>query len=217
MKNLLYKEFKLSFYPQCIIFLIFGFMMIIPNYPYIVGYLYVFVTAVYIFGLGRENNDIYYSCLLPVTKKDVVKARIILIMILEVVNALICIGFSYLGGLFLPKMESPYMAGMPANYALAGIGLFISGIFNLLFFPMFYKTGYKTTKAFLVSYISTFLLGVLLYYLEMIPDLKEIFHFSIYENLLPQIGVLGVGIVSFLLFTYVSYRISIKRFDKVDL
>lgn len=38
MKNLVYKEFRLAAHPTNYIFLSFAFMLLIPNYPYLVSF-----------------------------------------------------------------------------------------------------------------------------------------------------------------------------------
>jgi len=77
MGNLVRKELKLSANVLSYYFIAFGLMTFIPGYPILVG---VFLSCLGIFQSFqsyRESRDIYYSILLPVTKKDIVKAKFI--------------------------------------------------------------------------------------------------------------------------------------------
>ena len=40
MNNLVYKEFRLAAHPTNYVFLSFAFMLLIPNYPYLVSFFY---------------------------------------------------------------------------------------------------------------------------------------------------------------------------------
>ena len=89
MFNLLYKELRLAAHPNLFIFTLLGVLVIVPAYPYgmvfIFGCLAPYITMMY----GRETNDIYYSALLPVPKRDVVKAKCLLFVTAQITQVLI--------------------------------------------------------------------------------------------------------------------------------
>ena len=80
MKALLYKEFKLAMHPVCYAFIfLFPLMILIPKFPTAVGYIYVLSSYPILFlgaNKGQQSNDLLYSTLMPVRKKDIVIARI---------------------------------------------------------------------------------------------------------------------------------------------
>ena len=87
MKALLYKEFKLAMHPICYVFVFaFPLMILIPSYPIAIGFIYVLSCYPILFlgaNKGQQSNDLLYSTLLPVRKKDIVLARILTIAIIQ--------------------------------------------------------------------------------------------------------------------------------------
>ena len=78
MKNsrkLLGKEIKLAASPLAWLFISFALMAFIPGYPILVGAFFICFGIFQCFQSGRENNDILYTVLLPVSKTDAVKAK----------------------------------------------------------------------------------------------------------------------------------------------
>ena len=60
MKNLLYKELKLASLGLTYLFILFGFMTLIPGYPILLGAFFVCLGIFQSFRTARENNDILY-------------------------------------------------------------------------------------------------------------------------------------------------------------
>ena len=87
MKALIYKEFKLAMHPICYVFIaVFPLMILIPSYPLAIGFIYVLTCYPILFlgaNKGQQSNDLLYSTLLPVRKRDIVLARIITVVILQ--------------------------------------------------------------------------------------------------------------------------------------
>ena len=65
MRDLLFKELKLSASPITWLFILFGAMFMIPGYPVLCGAFFVTLGIFYSFQAARESNDILYSALLP--------------------------------------------------------------------------------------------------------------------------------------------------------
>lgn len=68
------KDLRLAAHPMMYVFALFGVMLIIPNYPYTVVFFYGLLGIFFTFLNGRENKDVYYCAVLPVTKRDQVRA-----------------------------------------------------------------------------------------------------------------------------------------------
>ena len=75
MKNLLTKELRLTATILSYLFILFVVMTLIPGYPILVGAFFICLGIFYSFQLGRENNDILFTVLLPVEKSDAVRAK----------------------------------------------------------------------------------------------------------------------------------------------
>ena len=127
MKALLYKEFKLVCHPMTLIFCLFGIMVLIPNYPYTVIFFYVMLGIFFTFLNIREQKDIYYSALLPVPKRDTVKAGCAFVVIIQALSLVVLIPCSLLAAHLQPGKDN--LVGLDPNAALltAGFSLLVNG------------------------------------------------------------------------------------------
>ncbi len=215
MKKLLVKELKLAMHPTAPIFLLLSTMLIIPNYPYYVVFFYTGLAVFFTCLTGRENNDVAYTMLLPVKKTDIVKARYLFVIILELLQVIIAIPFAVIR----QKMPvDPNQVGMEANIALFGISFIMIGIFNLVFFKIYYKDVRKVGKAFVSSSIAVFTFMLIAEALtHIIPFFRDVLdtHDDVY---VPQkLIVLAIGIVIYTILTLISYNTSKKSFEVYDL
>lgn len=154
MKNLTKKEFILSMHPTAIIFLALSMMLVIPNYPYYVTFFYTGLAVFFTSLNGRENNDIYYTLSLPVPKRSIVKARFSFVILLELIQMIIAIPFA----IIRQNMPLPgNQVGMDANIAFFGLSFILLGLFNYVFFSIYYKDVTKVGKAFTFSSIAVFI------------------------------------------------------------
>lgn len=214
MKKLFIKEVRLSLMPLNLIMLLSVLFYLIPNYPYTVCFIYGPIGFVQLFNLGRENNEMYYSCLLPCEKKNIVTSRFLLILALETAQILLSVPFIFLN----ERIGLKNAAGLEANWASLGIGMTMLGLFNLLFLTMFYKTGVKTGLPFLFSFVSMFLSGEILdICLAFVPSLSPLFDVAPSAPGFYQYLALLGGFLLFALFTFVSYRRSVKEAAEIEL
>ena len=216
MKNLLFKEFKLATHPTTYIFLAFCAMMLIPSYPYYVQFLYVCMSLFFIFLMGRENKDVFYTVMLPVRKSDVVKARCLMLSIIELIQIGISIPFAVLSIRIFPGGSNP--AGIDANLALYGYIFGLFAVFNIIFIPVFYKTAHKAGVAFLFAGI-----GVLLFYMAVeslvwIPSPISTFLNTTDPAMMSQhLPILVGGIAIWVIGMILAYKRAAANFEKVDL
>lgn len=226
MKALIYKELKLSMHPICYIFiLLFPFMILIPSYPMGIGFIYVLTCYPILFlgaNKGQQSNDLLYSTLLPVRKKDIVMARIITIILMQV--AFIAIMSALYPLTRIINTNILQSAEHPEEYTVPGLGLnsyvlllaiAIIGyaIADLIFFPIYYKKGKSIVASTLLTILGFVIyIGVFTVALPYVPGLEFLnnLHIGI------QFGVLaGALVVSFALHLVV-YKVSSKRLEKVD-
>lgn len=226
MKALIYKELKLSMHPICYLFIVlFPLMLLIPSYPLGIGFIYVLTCYPILFlgaNKGQQSNDLLYSTLLPVRKKDIVKARIFTVIFMQVVFILVMSALYPLARYINASVVAT--ATNPQEYKIPGLGLdsFVLvlaiaiigyAIADIIFFPIYYKKGKSIVMSTLftilgfVVYIGVFTIG-----LPYIPGLEILnnIHLGI------QFAILLAAIAISFALHIVVYKISSKRLENVD-
>ena len=211
MRNLLNKELKLTISPFFYFLpVIMGVLMLIPNWLYFLVFMYFcFITAPNILSGCKASNDLSFSILLPVRKDDIVLSRILSFSLLELMHVAAGAVFAIINGMLFGKA----LLFLTPNVAFFGLVFVIYGVYNLVLFPIFYKSAYKYGTAVIVSTVVVVLLSGGMEMLALLN--KEINSFM--RN--PSAGhyvVLAVGILFFILSNYIAYRVSAVRFRKVD-
>ena len=215
MAKLLGKESKLFTHPTSWMFLAFGAMMLIPGYPMYVVFFWATLGLFYACLSARENNDLYYTLLLPVRKRDAVRARGLYFALMELLQVAACIPFAILRHVL---KIGPNAAGMDVNVALFGLALLMMGLFNLLFLPRLYKNPAAVGKPFLIVSIWVFV-----YILAaegccfVLPFFRDVLDTPDPQHLGAKLVVLFVGAALFALLTALGTRRAEKIFEKVDL
>ena len=209
------KEWKLVMMPVPLLFLLLSGLVLIPNYPYYVTFFYTTLGIFLMMQSARENRDLYYMALLPITKRDMVKARFSLVLAIEAMQVLVCIPFLLLRASY---GEIKNAVGIEANVAFLGLSLVLLGLFNRIFFPMHYKNAYDLGKPFVVSSASLALGMVVLEAMQhVLPYLRDVCDSYAPADQLRQLPVLFGGLLVFALLTCRSFSLSVQRFEKADL
>jgi len=224
MKSLLVKELKLSASPLSFLFLLFGAMVLIPNYPILVGAFFICFGIFQTFQSARENNDTLYTVMLPVRKTDVVRARFAFAGVIQLV------GFVVMLVLTIVRMD--HLADAPAyasDALLRANPVFLAwvpvifGVFNITFIRGYYKTGYKFGKPFVVAIIAIFLVITLAEVLHHIPGLAWMNSATaaavdeegnVSGSLWP---IVATGAALYALLTWAALKLSIRSFNAIDL
>ena len=215
MGNLIKKELKLVLHPTNFIFLALSALVLIPNYPYYLTFFYTALGIFWMFQSARENRDIFYMMLLPITKRDMVKARFLTVMMIEIVQVICCIPIMWLRSRYAHISNN---VGIEANIAFLGISFMMLGVFHLIFLAGFYKTAVNVGKPFLWTSVAFFVMIVLAeVLLRVIPYLRDTCDSMAAAMQVKQIPLLIAGILVWLLLTYLAYRLSVKRFEALDL
>ena len=213
--TLLKKEWKLVMMPVPLLFLLLSALLLVPNYPYYVTFFYTTLGIFLMLQSARENRDLYYMAMLPITKREMVKARFLLILSVELLQMLVCIPFLFLRAGYANLKNA---VGIEANVAFLGLALVMLGLFNRIFFPMHYKNAYDLGKPFLISSI---VLAIYVFVMEaaqhVLPYLKDVCDSYAASDQLRQLPVLFGGAIVFALLTPRSYRLSVSHFEQADL
>ena len=89
MRNLLVKEMRLSASVLSYLFVAFGLMFFLPGYPILCGAFLSCLGIFHSFQNAREANDLVFSALLPVAKRDVAKAKVLFSCVIELATLLV--------------------------------------------------------------------------------------------------------------------------------
>lgn len=219
MKNFINKEIKLCLAPINYVYLSFAVMLIIPNYPRYVPIFFFCVSILHIFNNALLNKDIEYSMILPITKKEIVKSRCLLIAVYELIGIILTIPFAIIFNLIMPEGNE---AGIEGNVAFYGLSLILLTIFNLIFFASYYKKADKPGLPFLKASIAFWISFIILEFPIWTKNIFGISYFQLMdkidsESLIKQLPVLLIGLLVFIFGWIITFKISSKRFEKVDL
>ena len=217
MRNILCKELRLSAHILSFLFILFAFMFFLPGYPILCGVFFVTLGIFQSFQNARETNDILFSALLPIAKKDVVKGKYLFVCLIEL-SALLLMGIAVMLRMTVLYNASVYRTNalMNANFFALGLAFFLFGLFNAVFVGGFFKTAYKFGRPFVTYIVLAFLTIGVGETLHHIPGLAWLNAFG-FEHLTGQLLLLLIGIVFFLLLTYTSYKRACTNFEKIDL
>jgi len=217
MKKLLIKEMKLCANPISFVFILFGLMFMIPGYPVLCGAFFVCLGIFQSFQTTRENNDILYTALLPVQKRDAVRSKFAFAVFVEMCSFSVMVICTLLRMTVL-RDAAPYRenALMNANLVALGFALVIFGLFNLVFIGGFFKTAYYFGKQFILFIVLNFVVIGMAEALHHFPSMGTVNSFG-FENMGLQSVFLIGGTVWYIIFTWISLSVSIKRFEKIDL
>lgn len=214
MTTLLYKEFRLVCHPMTPLFALFGLMVFIPNYPYTVIFFYVMLGLFFTFLNKREQRDLYYTALLPVRKRDTVKASCRLVLLIELASLVVLVPCCILSAHLWPEKDN--LVGLDANAALLAAGFLLYTVFNAVFLPAFYKTGYKVGASFVKALIPTTAGMVVLEALPHFPALLWLNNTTWAGNL-RQLPLLLGSMMLFAGMTVFTVSAAEKRYEQVDL
>ena len=216
MKKLFYKEMKLSANPLTYWFIIFSAMTMIPRYPILVGSFFICLGIFHTYQQIREYDDVTYTVMLPVKKRDIVTAKYLFVLFIELTAFILCTLLTIIRMKILGTAV-PYATNqlMNANMAYLGYTMIVFAVFNSIFLAGFFKTTYKIGKPFFIFCVVSFIIIIMGEILHHIPDLESLNNPS---NLsMPQVVIFAIGIVVFMLCTWLSYQKAVKDFEGIDL
>ena len=232
MKALLTKECKLCLHPTIFIYLGLVLMLLIPSYPYLVSCFFVCNAIFFVFQTARENGDPMYTAMLPVSKALTVRARCLFVVLVQAIDLLLMTGMCAFA--IVAMNRNP--GGTDHSLSLLAFALVLYAIFNSIFLPSFYKTGYKAGTAFIKGAIGVWIWIILIEGLMIASGAVmnsgadiPFFRF-IAENIdrMPikapdpakawtvQGILFGAGAVIYAALTALALRVSVKRYEKVD-
>ena len=217
MRNILRKEMRLSASILSYLFILFGLMFFLPGYPVLCSAFFTALGLFQSFQTAREANDIVFSALLPIAKRDIVKGKYLFVCMIESCALLlmalaVCIRMTVLSESAVYRSNTL----MNANLFALGMACVIFGLFNWIFVGGFFKTAYKFAKPFVSFIIVGFLVIFAAEALHHIPGLKALNAFGT-DHFALQLILLMAGMLIFILMTVLSCRSACAHFEKIDL
>ena len=217
MNALLKKEMRLSAQLLTYLFIGFAFMTMLPGYPILCSVFFINLGIFQSFQSAREANDIVFSALLPVAKRDVVRGKYQFSVMIE-----LC-GFALMAALTIVRMTALSDAAvyrqnalMNANPFFLGCALVIFGVFNLIFLGGFFRTAYSLGKPFITYIIVNFLLIGIAEALHHFPGMEALNAFG-FDHIGLQLLTLLAGAMLYILLTVMSYNKACENFERIDL
>lgn len=217
MRQLLIKEFKLTACPLTFVFLLFAVLVMAPGYPILVNVYFMCLGMLYTFQFAREDNDVLYTALLPVSKADVVRARVAFVVTIEVIGFVLCLILTLVRMAVMSDVK-PYVTNplMSANFVYLGGVLVVFALYNLIFVNGFFKTAHFFGKPFIWFTVVAFIFIGVMETLHNIPGL-EMLNTRGFEYMGLQIGALAAGVVIYVIGTVYTLKRSMRNFEKIDL
>lgn len=232
MKNLLYKEFKLSIHPLTYFFMaLMALVCLTPSLPAFVPLLYFAPCYTFLFiGMNKTTttNDLFYTCNLPIRRKDVVTARICSTTVLQLVELVLVFPFlalsmfGFIKNMPVDKMTEALQGFITVNITqwiyLIAVYLICFVVLDLIYLPWFYKTGKSIIANMFVSIIAVVLVGALL---SVVPHYIPAFEAALVvggpkANYFLQIGILLFAIVLWISSKFLVRHLCAKNLVKLD-
>lgn len=231
MKALLYKEFKLAMHPVCYIFiLVFPLLAFAPDYPLAIGFIYILTCYPILFlgaNKGQQSNDLLFSTLLPVRKKDIVLARIITVLLMQlafIILLLIVAPFGARSSAAIAETAiqdggvAPVVPGLgyKSILTIVSIALICLSIADLIFFSIYYHNGRSILLSTLLSLIVFIILICgLTIVLPLIPSITPFFD-AIDNSVLYRFITIMIGVFASAIIHFITYKIASSELEKVD-
>lgn len=218
MRKLLYKEILLCTHVDTVIYIVLALLIMIPNWPPVVAFIYPLSGIMTFFARCLANKDIEYTVLLPIKKTDIVKGKTLYLSLVEL--AVILVGT--IGGVVRyfvftssSGAEDAYFNAVRPTLSLLGFVFLAFGIMNLILISIYYKNPFKKLSGpFMISlFVSMLILALGTIVTALVPVLRG----TDTTGLIAQISTLAGGIILFILSTFLGYRIGAKAFEKIDL
>lgn len=215
MKALLKKEFGLTGATVTYLFVLAAGMAMIPNYPILVVTMIVCIGLIVTFQTAREARDTDYYALLPVGKRDIVKAKFLFVASIEGLTLLLLAVIVVVRTTLLANaqvyLENPLMN---ANAAYLGYAFVCFALFNTFFLVTLFKSGRSFVKPSVFFFVALFVC------VGMFEALHQPFAFPALNSPdinVAQIMVLALGALFYLSVTLVSFRLSAQAYERADL
>ena len=215
LKDLIYKELRLSAHPGEWAFLLLAALLLIPQWLYYIAFIYIFILVMIIVQTDKANSDLVFVTLLPVRKKDIVTARTWTIVGYELAYILVAAVCALVRLRFYPENNA---TSMNTNFAFFGTAFLTYAIFNAIFVPGSYKKPYRMLWPLPGGAVISIVVAAVLNTLPLvIPAVSKLLNDTRLGHLPYQLAALLVGLAAFAGATIWANRKAAANFEMVDL
>ncbi len=216
MKALLKKEFLLL-HPIYYIGYLFVLFLLIPTYPAAMTFFLPLTVSINTYvGCITENNDMIFSSLTPINKKDYIKAKLFMTIFLEVTIMLLSLPILFIKQTVFSTNMMESIPGIDSILSIYGYCFLCYGIYNFCLWTIYTKTAPKRILATMLSIFIAFLFftffGIVLAYL---PNIGKALDYN--GEFLYQLLYFLVGMLCFIFLNLLTYHISANNMEKKDL
>lgn len=212
MKNLIYKELKLSIHRFFYILpLLLAALMFIPSWIYMLVFMYFFwISVPQIYGSYIAQGDYNFTSVLPIERKDIVTSKALAMFIVEGLH----FGFAVIFGVIHNLIYGSFNIFFDINLAFFGVGFLLFGIFNIVFLPTYFRTAHFFGKPTIYATIATLLYGFVFEYgVIKYQFMRDIFEGSMNNQLI----VFIVSVVFGVCLSLYAVKRAQHNFEKIDL
>lgn len=211
MKNLIYKELTLSinkfFY---ILPILLSLLLFIPNWLFLLIFMYfLWISVPQIYASYQTNKDNAFTLVLPVSRRDIAKAKGYTLIVLELYHILLAVIFGVIHNLIYGSTNFFF----DVNPAFFGAAFIIFGVFNAIFLPQYFKTGYKYGKPIIIAIaVTTVLAAGTEILVGFYPWFTNIFE---HQDIVIQILLLLGSTMIYIILNIVSIYQSARNYEKI--
>lgn len=210
MKNLIYKEFKLSINKFFLILpILLGLLMFIPGWIFTLVFMYFFwISVSQIYSGYIAKGDHSFNAVLPVSKKEVVLSKIYALFILEGIHIVVGMLFGIIHNLIYGQWNFFF----DINFAFLGHILVLFAVFNIVFLPTYFKTGYYFGKPVIFGNIAVLIYAFII---EFSVTKYQAFRDVFEGTTSTQIIVLIAGVIVSIVLSIITIKRSISNFESI--
>ena len=198
MKNLILKDLKLSVHPTIAIYAaVAGGLMFVPAYPRSMALLYSIIGIFMIFQCDLQNHDRTFCCLLPVTKKQIVKSRVLSVILIQL-------------GLML--------ISVPCAVAAHTILKNIYAVSNRIMIPNGYRKNFKTLWSFFGSLAAYILIsGTAELMIAVTAGDNGLLNGTASSDIMRQLPLLAVAVIFYGIVNVRTYKVAARNFERAEI
>lgn len=211
MNNLIYKELKISINKFFFILpVLLGLLMFIPNWIFTIVFMYFFwISISQIYSAYIVKRDHSFNAMLPVSKKEIVLSKIYTLFILEGVHLFTALIFGIIHNLIYGQWNFFF----DINVAFFGLMILLFAIFNIVFLPMYFKTGYYFGKPVIYGIVVTMIYAFIIEYsVVRYQWFRDIFE----GDISTQIIILVIGVIVSVVLSYITIKRSIYNYENIS-
>lgn len=211
MKNLLYKELSLTLHKfYYVLPLVLSLLFFIPGWIFTLVPMYFFwISIPNILSGYTAQLDYPFISLLPVSKREVVVAKTTSIYIVESLHVV----FALIFGLVHNAIYGQWNFFLEVNPIYFGIIIMMLGLFNIIVFPLYFKTAYRFGKPVIYGTVATLVFaGLFEYAAAAMPSIAAVLKST---DMTTQYSLFAVGLVGGIILSMIATKLSVRNFEQI--